>query len=54
MRFECERSRRRSRWALETTGAVDRAFAAVLLGLLALVAYALGVDLEALRNLWLP
>lgn len=55
MRFERERSRRRSlSLGAETTGAVDRALAAVLLGLLVLVAYALGLDLEALRNLWLP
>jgi hypothetical protein len=52
MRFECERSRRRSRWLLETTGAVDRALAAVLLALFMLVAHALGLDLEAVWRLW--
>lgn len=39
-------------WSFETTGAVDRAVAIILVGILLLLAHALGIEREILRYLW--
>ena len=49
MRFESERSGSKRRWSLETTGAIDRALAGLLIVLTTLLAELTGLPAELLR-----
>jgi hypothetical protein len=49
MKLSTEKEAGRSRWSFETTGAVDRALAALILVVALLVAHLLGLDADLRR-----
>ena len=49
VRFESERSRDKRRWSFETTGAIDRAVAGLLIVLAMLLAQLIGLPADLLR-----
>lgn len=49
MKLSTEKEAGRSRWSFETTGAIDRALAALILVIALLAAHLLGLDADLLR-----
>ena len=49
MKLSTEKEAGRSRWSFETTGAIDRALAALILVVALLAAHLLGLDADLLR-----
>jgi hypothetical protein len=50
MKVESERTRDRSKWTLETNAIVDRAFAAIIFAVIAVVLHIAGVDATVLHE----